>query len=395
MFSILKYLYAAQIPKTIQRILVIREAAIGDVLCMTPFLKSLREMYPQATIDYVVVDWAKKVLENNPNINHIFSVSHDLISGKSWHIAFKRFQFFRNLSRKSYDIVFCPTTQLIYKVALLAFRTSYKIGFSTEAKPKLTKHNFMLNDYVHIDLNEIPRTRHIAVRNLEMLDLLSNKLIGRDYSLEIFPSDADIKKVDDWILKMGWIDKDIITIAPSTGNAAKSDSKFKTVPKEIFISIINQLKINSNRHFVFIGASSEYDYVSSLNIDDGKIVVNCCGQFTLTESAVMLKRSKLLLSCDSGATHLASAMKTNHIVLFGGTDDVEFGPYQNPNATVYRVSLPCAPCRAHSCLVEPSEQMRAYPRPYCLTMIDAQNVVHLAEKKLEHSRYHPQLFQPI
>jgi len=60
LFQCLKKFFSAQFPKEVKRILVIREAAIGDVLCMTPFLKNLRKLYPDSKIDYVVVDWAKK-----------------------------------------------------------------------------------------------------------------------------------------------------------------------------------------------------------------------------------------------------------------------------------------------------------------------------------------------
>ncbi len=393
--SILRRIFVVQTepPKDVRKILVIREAAIGDVLCMTPFLKALREMYPNAAIDYVVVDWAKSAIENNPNINDIFSVSNELIVGKAWSVVLKRLKFYAALAKRNYDVVFCPTTQLLYKIVLILFRKSYKIGFSTEPKERVTKYNFMLNNYVFINLNEIPRTRHITVRNLEMLDLLCDKKIGRNHGLEIFPSGKDIKKIEDWINRLDWGNKDIIAIAPSAGNSVKSDATGKTAPKEIFVDVIKELKKNPSRRFALIGAASEYDYAESLNIADGTSVVNCCGTFSLRESAELLKRCKLLVSNDSGATHLASAMKTNHIVLFGGTDDVEFGPYQNPNATIYRVLLPCAPCRAASCSVEPSEQLRAYARPYCLTMMSAKAIVELAEQKLSSVKTAMQFFQ--
>jgi len=393
--SILKRIFAVRVepPKDVRKILVIREAAIGDVLCMTPFLKALREMYPNAAIDYVVVDWAKSAIENNPNINDIFTVSNELIVGKIWAVVLKRLKFYAALAKRNYDIVFCPTTQLLYKIVLILFRKAYKIGFSTEPKGKATKYNFMLNDHVFINLNEIPRTRHIAIRNLEMLDLLSDKKIGRNYGLEVFPTSKDIKKIEDWINRLDWANKEIIAIAPSAGNAVKSDSAGKTAPKELFVDIIKELKKNPLRRFVLIGAASEYGYAESLDIADGTSVVNCCGAFSLSESAELLKRCKLLISNDSGATHLASATKTSHIVLFGATDDVEFGPYQNPNATIYRVSLPCAPCRAANCLVEPSEQLRAHARPYCLTMMDAKALVELAEQKLSAVETAMQFFQ--
>jgi heptosyltransferase II len=375
--------HAQEPPKDVNKILVIREAAIGDVLCMTPFLKSLREFYPRAKIEYVVVDWAKGAVQNNPNIDKIHVVTNDLISGNKIKAALKRLQFFSKLAKNNYDLIFYPTTQLLYKIALLPFRKSYKIGFGVAPKNSVSNDNFMLNDYVFIDLNEIPRTRHIAVRNLEMLDLIAGKKVGRDYGLEIFPTEANVKQIDTLTESLGWKNCEIIAMAPSAGNALKSDAALKTAPKEKFIEILKKLKKeNTARRFALIGAKSEQRYAESMNIADGKNVINLCGKLSLTESAEFLRRCSLLISNDSGATHIASALKMNHIVFFGATDEIEFGPYQNPNAKVYRVPLPCAPCRADKCNVPETEEFKGIMRPFCLNKIDTEKVVEYATQQI-------------
>ncbi len=367
-----------------KRILVIREAAIGDVICMTPFLKQLQKKYPSSQIDYVVVGWAKNVIETNPNIDNILVIPNDCVSGKVWKVALKRLWYYFGLAKRKYDLIFCPSTQLLYKLPLIFFRKSYKIGFSTESKGQITKHNFMLDDYVWIDLNELPRTRHIASRNLEMLDLISEKPVSRDDGLEIFLSDAEQRAVDKLFERLGIASSDeLIAIAAAAGSAVKSDSFIKTAPLEKFIEMIGRLMQNNpNRKFFCIGASSERSYVEKMQICDEHRIFNLCGALSLRESAELLRRCKLLISNDSGATHLASALQMPHIVFFGATDDVEFGPYQNVNSTVYRVSLSCSPCRDSSCNVDMREIFQNHSRPFCLSMIDVNQVVDLAEQKL-------------
>lgn len=320
---------SAKLPENPKRILVIREAAIGDVICMTPFLRELRRKYPTAQIEYVVVSWARNIIETNPNVDSVHTIPNDCIAGTVWKVAAKRLYFYAKLTQNQYDLIFCPSTQLLYKLPLVLFRKAYKVGFSTEPKGQITRHNFMLDDYVWIDLNEIPRTRHIAVRYLEMLDLISEKPVSREGGLEIFLTDSDQEAVDKLLNRLKiQPDDELIAIAAAAGSAIKSDSSIKTAPKEKFIEIVQRLRqVGKRRKFFFIGASSERDYVEAMNICDNRRIFNVCGLLSLRESAELLRRCKLLISNDSGVTHIASALKMNHIVLFGATDEVEFGPY--------------------------------------------------------------------
>jgi heptosyltransferase-2 len=367
-----------------KKILVIREAAIGDVICMTPFLRQLRKRFPSSEIDYAVVSWVKNIIETNPHLNKIYTVPNEYISGNSLKIALKRLFFYTKLAKHRYDIVFCPSTQLIFKLPLLLFRKSYKIGFSTEPKSFYTKYNFMFDDYVWINLNEIPRTRHIAVRNLEMLDLISESPAPRSDALEIFISDSDKKNVNTLLTQLQIKESDeLIAIAATAGSALKPDSKIKTAPPEKFLEIVQKLHQNNpNRKFFFIGSSSEKAYIEQMQICDETHYFNVCGMLSLRESAELLRRCQLLISNDSGATHLASTLRMPHIVFFGATDDIEFGPYQNPNASVYRVNLPCAPCRDSICKVPENEDTKGFERPFCLSKIQVDDIVKIAEEKL-------------
>ena len=396
-WKLLHRFFAAEVPVNPKRILVVREAAIGDVLCMTPFLKQLRQKYPAAQLDYVVVSWAKDILLHNPNIDHIYTASNDIIQNSTLKLAWKRLLFFRKLVPNQYDLIFIPTTQLKYKLPLILFRKAYKIGFSTEPKDSYTKYNFMLDDYVWIDLNEIPRTRHIAVRYLEMLDLISDAPVSREDKLEIVLTDAEQNAVDKVFEQLGIEGTDeLIAIAAAAGSAIKSDSVIKTAPAEKFIEVTKQLlQNNPRRKIVYIGASSERQYVENMQICDGRLIFNLCGMLSLRESAELLRRCSLLISNDSGATHLASALGIKHMVWFGATDDVEFGPYRNPNAIVYRVDLPCAPCRENACTVPESNMTSHAKRPFCLTMIDAQQVTAIAEQMMNGDILSSHYFQSV
>jgi heptosyltransferase II len=371
-----------------KKILVIREGAIGDVLCMTPFLKQLRLTYPEAQIDYVVIDWVKDVLKHNPNIDTLFVTQADGLDGKRWSFLWKRLLLLFPLMFKRYNLVFCPSTQLKNKLQLLLFPFAYKVGFAVEPKSIKSINTIMFDDYIFIDVLESPKTKHIAIRNLEMLDLLVGEKKGRDQRLELFTSDTEKDNVKTIFTKYQLDSQhQIIAIAASAGGAIKNDAFIKTAPAEKFKGIISLLQHhNPDRRFVFLGSKSEHAYVEAMNVCDGKIYVNLCGKLSLSESAELLKHCALLISNDSGATHLASALQMNHIVFFGATDEIEFGPYLNPKATILRFPLPCAPCYQDKCTVPDEPQFQGHVRPYCLSLLNVHDIVDLAESKLRDER---------
>jgi heptosyltransferase II len=69
------------------------------------------------------------------------------------------------------------------------------------------------------------------------------------------------------------------------------------------------------------------------------------GKLKLNESAALIKRSDILISPDSGSAHLAAAVGTKTITLFGPTDDIRWRPYGPKNKQmIIKDHISCAPC---------------------------------------------------
>ena len=74
--------------------------------------------------------------------------------------------------------------------------------------------------------------------------------------------------------------------------------------------------------------------------------VNLVGRTSVKQLAAVLSRCDLLLSADSGPMHLATAVGTPTVALFGSTDPAATGPYDGVSRVIYK-ALPCAPCGNH------------------------------------------------
>jgi heptosyltransferase II len=376
----------SKLPADAKKILIIREAAIGDVICMTPVIREVRTRYPNAEIDYVAVKWAADIVRHNPCISNLWVCENDVIVGSKWQLLWNRLKFFSRLASRRYDLVFCPTTQFIAKFILLLFRSAYRVGFTItpEAQPTW-KDKLLLDKRVFIDLTERPRTRHSVEDNLRMLyDSISGVNL-KNRTLEVFTTDAEKQNVDTLLRELNWTSGSrIVAIAPTAGSATKPDAIIKTSPPEKFIDIVRGLRrMYPDINIAFIGSKLEREYVDKMTICNGNDVVNLCGSTTLLESFEFLKRCSLLISNDSGAAHLGAAARTPQIAIFGATDEHVFGPYNNPNAVVLREVLPCAPCNDTECRTPQTPELALLKRPFCLGMISSERVLSVACSLLE------------
>ncbi len=79
-------------------------------------------------------------------------------------------------------------------------------------------------------------------------------------------------------------------------------------------------------------------------------VLDTVGALTLKETAGLLRASEVFVACDTGPLHMAVAVGTQVVALFGAADPARTGPYLQPEAVLYDPA-PCSPCRKRECFV--------------------------------------------
>ena len=155
----------------------------------------------------------------------------------------------------------------------------------------------------------------------------------------------------------------LIALAPGAAHFTKR------WPTEHWEALVR--RVRSTADMVIIGGPAERELGDVLASAGGGAVVNAAGQFPLTVTAAFLKRSRVMAGGDTGATHLATAIGTPVVALYGpGVEEFGFFPYRS-RAVVLQRDLDCRPCSSHGgpkcplghhrCLVdiEPDEVARA------------------------------------
>jgi len=114
-----------------KKILVFRSGAIGDVLMTTPFLKSLRTRYPKAEIVYLVGNWSRSALDNNPSVDRIISFDDSILFKKK---IFQLIKFRSKVVAERFDLCFILDKSYLFNIFAYLCRIPSRIGFDRKGE---------------------------------------------------------------------------------------------------------------------------------------------------------------------------------------------------------------------------------------------------------------------
>ncbi|KER09759.1 MAG: hypothetical protein HY22_09220 [[Candidatus Thermochlorobacteriaceae] bacterium GBChlB] len=369
---------------------MIRELSIGDIVNLTPFLRVIKKRFPKAEVECLVANFAREILLYNPNVDklHINDFYEWYVKGETkfkWSELWKRLKYMKSISRKKYDVAFhlYAGLRISLKLEMLFFQEVFKIGYSYDSPERMTKDNFMYDGVVVVKRDK-PMSIPYADFFLKSLENLTGENEKDNLGTEVFTSEKEKLKVEALILSRQWNRAySWIAIAPTAGNATKAGAMLKTYPQEKMKTVAQKLIQNDAERLIFLlGASSEREYAEVIRAENSRII-NLCGELSLLESTELLKNCKLLISNDTGISHIGGALQINQIVIFGPTDDMQFTPYRNPNAVIVKAALPCMPCDDIICRAEQTEKLKKIERPFCMHLVDEAMIVEQAENFLK------------
>lgn len=332
--------------KDIKKILLINLAFIGDVILSTPVARALREHFFQASIDMLTVPVTAPIAELNPYIDRVI-----IYDKKGRH---KKWQNLLNLLRElrsyRYDMIVC--TNFAVRGAMIAWIVGApcRIGYDAQhGKWFLT----------HAVSSDRPVIRHEADNYSDVLKALGITVADTSLKLKIRQQDQQavsqiLKRTDG---------KALVLICPAGSYPQKSWSR------ENYGILIEYLAEEAD--LVLIGGQAEKKLLEELNQASGGHAQVCGGTFTLPELTALIADSDLLITVDTAPLHIAQAIGTPVIALFGPTDPRVWGPRGEGNEVCYSKAA-CSPCwgKVREC------------DHRCMRGIRAQEVVEKARKIL-------------
>jgi len=338
-----------------QKILLVRTDRIGDVVLTTPAIRAVRKNFPESFLAMMVQPYTYEVVKNNPNLDEVIIYDKRGIQKSFW----GSFKFARVLRRKKFDLVFIfhPTNRvnIITFLAGIPERIGYdrKYGFLLTRRIADEKHK---GEKHEIDYNlDVTATRGISADSKKIEMFLTEE--EEDFALKFFHDNG--------------VDIDSPLVAMQPGASCPS----KRWPLTNFAEVGRKLMESGPVNFVIIGSNSESLLLGKLKQSlKGKAII--AQGFSLGNLAAILKCSRLLISNDTGPVHIAAAMKTPCIVIFGrkqpGLSPGRWRPWGDEHV-IFHKDIGCEICLAHNCTKDFQ----------CLKSIKPEEVFQTAQKTME------------
>ena len=312
----------------IRSVLVLKLRHIGDVLLTVPVFRALKATFPEARVSALVNAGTEDVLKGNPLVDEIIVLDRGIKSLPPIARLFKELSFLRSISKKGFDMTVDLTGGDRAALASFASGAKYRIGL-------ISGEGFRGKKLLYTHLAKPDGKRHTVIQNLEIVGRFG---IGTDdLSVDFYVSDEDrvfVKKV----LAEHKVDRGaiIVHVHPT------SRWLFKCWNDEYMAAVLKWLL--DRDVVVAVTASPDTREMEKTGKVLGMIgersgLIDLRGKTTIKQLGALSGASQLFFGVDSAPMHIAAAVGTPVIALFGPSGAFNWGPWDNLESMKPHVTL--------------------------------------------------------
>ncbi|MBI4358819.1 MAG: glycosyltransferase family 9 protein [Candidatus Omnitrophica bacterium] len=328
---------------SLERVLLIHPFGIGDALFITPVIRALKESGVNQ-IDLLLGSRTRDIFETNPHVHQIFEWDKSLVTGFSMKWGrFKRLvALFLKLWRNRYQVCvdFSPRAQYAF-LAWAIFWIPIRIGFNFKRRGFFLTHKK--------DLRQGFSRKPVLEYYCDLLHFLNIQVSNR--RTEFFLTDENHENGNVILRKLGLDnDRPYLIVVPGGGESWGPDARLKRWPVVYFGKLIRSLYQDRRSVFekvLILGGRKEHSLGTELLQELGGVSAhNLCGSTSIRTAGALIEKAAFLLANDGGLVHLAHALHTPLIALYGPVDPQVYGPYPlTSEALVITNEGPaCRPC---------------------------------------------------
>lgn len=327
-------------PGEIRRALIIKLRHHGDVLVSSPVFSVLKAHAPQAEIDALVYADTAEMLTLHPAIAQVHTID------RKWKQLGAVGQFkaelalYRALKARRYDLIIHLTEHWRGAWLCRFLKPRWSVGPVVGGRNKRWRESFT-------HLQSHPKgapLRHMAESNLDALRRLGIQPTTAERHMTLIPGAAADARVAAHLAGFGLLGGDFIHVHPA------SRWFFKCWPVERMAGLIGRLQAEG--HSVVLTAAPSADEKAMLAAIQARLstpAFSLSGVLSLKELAGLTKLAKLFIGVDSAPMHIAAAVGTPTVALFGPSGDKQWGPWGVPSHVVSSEHHPCRPCGIDGC----------------------------------------------
>lgn len=327
---------------------------VGDAVMQIPALREVRRIFPRSRLTLATRSWAQGLFEDADFIDQILPFEKD-------DSVFRQAGAWR---KKKFDLAILLTNSFESALAAKLGKAKYRMGYAAEGRSFLLSHAFPVPEWKN--------SRHEINYYLNLMGEVEKTLFGEtkvfaaEPKFELSVSENRKNRARE-ILQTGGVDlsKKIIALCPGSTN-----SRAKRWQAASYAKLNDRLQNELNVEVILIGSKDESE-VSREVAERAQIKpVVLTGNTTLAEVTAILSVSDLLVSNDTGPAHIAAALGTKTLAIFGPTNPLTTRPV---NAEIIRQPVECSPCMLRDCPIDHR----------CMTRISPEEVFNQAAGLLE------------
>jgi heptosyltransferase-3 len=323
----------------VRRVLVTKLRHHGDVLLSSPVFSVLKAHAPHVEIDALVYADTAPMLRNHPAIAQLHTIDRDWKRQGPIAQTRSEWRLLSTLRSRRFDLL----VHLTEHPRGAWLRKMLRAGFGVA--PKRQDAGRLWNRaFTHYYAMPRGTRRHTVELNLDALRRIGVQPNPDAMRLVLIPGEAAEAKIDALLRERALVRASFIQIHPG------SRWKFKCWPAPRVAELIDRL-VGEGERIVLTGAPdpAEQTMLREIISRSGSSVVDLGGQLSLLELASLTARAKAFVGVDSAPMHIAAAMGTPAVALFGPSGDVEWGPWRVAHRIVASDVHPCRPCGNDGC----------------------------------------------
>ena len=340
----------------VSRVLVVRLRSIGDTVLSTPSLAALKRFLPHAEIDILLEDWVAPLLAGSPHVDNVITME------RGGGVA-SRARVAARLRANRYDVVYNLHGGTTATLLTRATGAPHRVGYETYQYSWLHNHQspsssflwkrekthsveqqLALLGWTGVPVSDRPPT-HLAVT-----EAADNNIIGR-------------------LTAQGIDGAPFVVIHP----AAAFDTKQWAASN--FARVADVLA-DQGLAIVAISAPEQLPVVEALKHDSTAKILPLTN-LSLPEVTALLARARLYVGNDSGIAHMAAAVETPSVVVFGSSNTAHWQPWARAPAEFVLEEMDCQPCHGYFC--------EKFEQPECIKRVPVDRVVAAVERVLRES----------
>jgi lipopolysaccharide heptosyltransferase II len=342
--------------RNVSRVLVVRLRSIGDTVLSTSSLTALKQFLPEAQIDILLEDWVAPVLDGFDAVDNVLTFKKDDLKSRlrtAWKIRQKRYDVAFNLHGGTTATFFVRASGAPHRIGFenyqYKFLYNHLLSSASDFWGKEYTHSaeqqLALLGFVGVPVEDKPKS-HLAITEKAKNSIetkLRSEIRNPKSKIALFHPTAAFESKQ-WAIENFaglaefFYEKNFQPVAV----AAKNESK-----------VLDAFKQNSR--------------VPIIAFDD----------LILPEITALASKADFFVGNDSGIAHIAAAVKTPSVVIFGSSNVNHWRPWTDAPNEIVREKMSCQPCAGYNC--------SQFDVPECIRRISVESVIAAVEKVLDNS----------